>query len=32
MRVDDGKVTGLYLVRNPDKLGRVSEEVGLARW
>jgi RNA polymerase sigma-70 factor (ECF subfamily) len=31
MRVDDGKVTGLYLVRNPDKLGRVSEEVGLAR-
>ena len=31
MRVDDGKVTGLYLVRNPDKLGRMAEEVGLAR-
>ncbi len=31
MRVDGGRVTGLYLVRNPDKLGRVSEEVGLAR-
>ena len=31
MRVDGGQVTGLYLVRNPDKLGRVAEEVELAR-
>jgi RNA polymerase sigma-70 factor (ECF subfamily) len=31
MRVDDGKVTGLYIVRNPHKLGRVSEAVELAR-
>jgi len=31
MRVDDGRVTGLYLVRNPDKLGRVGEAVPLAR-
>ena len=31
MRVDDGLVTGLYLVRNPDKLGRVAEEVPLSR-
>jgi RNA polymerase sigma-70 factor (TIGR02957 family) len=31
MRVDGGRVTALYLVRNPDKLGRVEEEVGLAR-
>ena len=31
MRVEGGKVTGLYLVRNPDKLGRVDEEVVLAR-
>jgi RNA polymerase sigma-70 factor (ECF subfamily) len=31
MRVENGLVTGLYLVRNPDKLGRVEEEVPLAR-
>jgi RNA polymerase sigma-70 factor (ECF subfamily) len=31
MRVDDGRVTALYLVRNPDKLARVDEAVGLAR-
>jgi len=31
MRVDGGRVTGLYLVRNPDKLGRVGEAVPLAR-
>jgi len=31
MRVDDGKVTGLYIVRNPEKLGRVTDEVELAR-
>jgi RNA polymerase sigma-70 factor (ECF subfamily) len=31
MRIDDGKVTGLYLVRNPQKLGRVDTEVSLSR-
>jgi RNA polymerase sigma-70 factor (TIGR02957 family) len=31
LRIDDGRVTGLYLVRNPDKLGRVDDEVPLAR-
>ena len=31
MRVDDGLVTELYLVRNPDKLGRVDAEVALSR-
>jgi RNA polymerase sigma-70 factor (TIGR02957 family) len=31
MRIDGGKVTGLYLVRNPHKLGRVEEEVPLSR-
>jgi RNA polymerase sigma-70 factor (ECF subfamily) len=30
-RIDDGKVTGLYFVRNPHKLDRVGEEVPLAR-
>ena len=31
MRVDGGLVTELYLVRNPDKLGRVDDEVPLTR-
>jgi RNA polymerase sigma-70 factor (ECF subfamily) len=31
MRIDDGKVTGLYLVRNPHKLERVDQEVALSR-
>ena len=31
MRIDGGQVTGLYLVRNPDKLGRVAEAVELSR-
>jgi RNA polymerase sigma-70 factor (TIGR02957 family) len=31
LRIDGGRVTGLYLVRNPDKLGRVEEEVPLSR-
>jgi RNA polymerase sigma-70 factor (TIGR02957 family) len=31
MRIDGGKVTGLYFVRNPHKLGRVEEEVPLSR-
>ena len=31
MRIDGDRVTGLYLVRNPDKLGRIAEEVALSR-
>jgi RNA polymerase sigma-70 factor (TIGR02957 family) len=31
MRIDGDRVTGLYLVRNPEKLGRVGEAVELAR-
>jgi RNA polymerase sigma-70 factor (ECF subfamily) len=31
MVVEDGVVTRLFLVRNPDKLGAVGEEVGLTR-
>ncbi|MFC0223320.1 RNA polymerase sigma factor SigJ [Nocardioides zeicaulis] len=31
MLVEDGVVTRLYLVRNPDKLGALGEAVGLAR-
>jgi RNA polymerase sigma-70 factor (ECF subfamily) len=31
MRIDGDKVTGLYFVRNPQKLGRVDEEVPLSR-
>lgn len=31
MRIEDGRVAALYLVRNPHKLGRVSSEVPLSR-
>lgn len=31
MRIDGGLVTGLYFVRNPDKLERMDEEVPLSR-
>jgi RNA polymerase sigma-70 factor (ECF subfamily) len=31
LRVEDGRVTALYLVRNPEKLGYVSSETSLAR-
>jgi hypothetical protein len=31
LRIDGGLVTGLYLVRNPDKLRRIEEEVRLSR-
>ncbi|MFI0940612.1 RNA polymerase sigma-70 factor [Streptomyces sp. NPDC021020] len=30
-RLDGGRVTGLYFVRNPEKLGRVEAETPLAR-
>ena len=29
--VHDGRITGLYFVRNPHKLTRVAEETELAR-
>ncbi|WP_280434929.1 RNA polymerase sigma-70 factor [Nocardia carnea] len=31
LRIDTGRVTGLYIVRNPDKLARVHEETLLRR-
>ncbi|MFI1464909.1 RNA polymerase sigma-70 factor [Nocardia carnea] len=31
MRIDDGRVSGLYIVRNPDKLSRVQESTSLSR-
>jgi RNA polymerase sigma-70 factor, ECF subfamily len=31
MRIDDGLVTGLYLVRNPEKLSRVERETVVSR-
>jgi RNA polymerase sigma-70 factor (TIGR02957 family) len=31
LRVEDGLVTGLYYVRNPDKLSRVQQETALSR-
>lgn len=31
VRIDDGLVTGLYAVRNPEKLSRMAEETALRR-
>ncbi|GAA2440522.1 RNA polymerase sigma-70 factor [Actinomadura vinacea] len=31
VRVDDGRITGLYAVRNPEKLARVEREITLRR-
>jgi RNA polymerase sigma-70 factor (TIGR02957 family) len=31
MRIDDGLITGLYAVRNPEKLSRVERETALRR-
>ncbi|TYB51256.1 RNA polymerase sigma-70 factor [Nonomuraea sp. PA05] len=31
VRVDDGLVTGLYFVRNPEKLSRVRREIAVSR-
>ncbi|MFF3572393.1 RNA polymerase sigma-70 factor [Nocardia jiangxiensis] len=31
VRVDDGLITGLYAVRNPEKLARMEQETGLSR-
>ena len=31
VRIDDGLVTGLYVVRNPDKLSRVERQITVSR-
>jgi len=31
VRIDDGLVTGLYYVRNPEKLSRVEPETAVSR-
>ncbi|NKY33700.1 RNA polymerase sigma-70 factor [Nocardia speluncae] len=31
IRIDNGRVSGLYIVRNPQKLARVQEETSLSR-
>ena len=31
VRIDDGLVTGLYIVRNPEKLSYVEHETALGR-
>jgi RNA polymerase sigma-70 factor (ECF subfamily) len=31
VRIDDGLITGLYAVRNPEKLSRVGREIAVSR-
>jgi RNA polymerase sigma-70 factor (ECF subfamily) len=31
LRIDDGLVTGLYVVRNPEKLSHVEQETAMSR-
>ncbi|MHA6624649.1 RNA polymerase sigma-70 factor [Pseudonocardia sichuanensis] len=31
VRIDDGLITGLYIVRNPDKLSRIGQETAVSR-
>jgi hypothetical protein len=31
VRIDDGSITGLYIVRNPEKLSRVERETAVSR-
>jgi RNA polymerase sigma-70 factor (ECF subfamily) len=31
VRIDDGLITGLYAVRNPEKLSRVERETAVSR-
>jgi RNA polymerase sigma-70 factor (ECF subfamily) len=31
VRIDDGLITGLYIVRNPEKLSRVERETVVSR-
>ncbi|GAB4588926.1 hypothetical protein [Nocardia sp. IFM 10818] len=32
LRIDDGRITGLYAVRNPEKLLQLGHEIALRRW
>ena len=32
VRIDDGLITGLYAVRNPEKLSHMERETALRRW
>ena len=31
VRIDEGQITGLYVVRNPEKLSRVEQETAVSR-
>jgi len=31
MRMDNGLITGLYIVRNPEKLSRLEQETSVSR-
>jgi RNA polymerase sigma-70 factor (ECF subfamily) len=31
LRIDDGLITGLYVVRNPEKLSRIAQEMPISR-
>ena len=31
LSIEEGRISGLYAVRNPDKLSRVSRETALSR-
>ena len=31
VRIDDGLITGLYAVRNPEKLSRMERETAVSR-
>ena len=31
VRIDDGLISGLYVVRNPEKLSRVERETAVSR-
>jgi RNA polymerase sigma-70 factor (ECF subfamily) len=31
VRIDDGLITGLYAVRNPEKLSRMEQETAVSR-
>jgi RNA polymerase sigma-70 factor (ECF subfamily) len=31
VRIDDGLISGLYMVRNPEKLSRVEHETAVSR-
>ena len=31
VRIDEDKITGLYVVRNPQKLSRVEQETAVSR-